>query len=282
MELRPILSTLRRHKTAAALIVLEIALSCAIICNALFLIGNRVERMQRASGVAVNEIVRVQLTGIGKNDNAAALTKTDLAALRALPGVKAASVANQVPFTNSSWNSSVDLQKDQAQANLNATIFLGDEQLLDTLGLNLIAGRRFNADELVDWEALDAPNSTVGIPSAIITRRVAENLYPGENAIGKTFYSWGESPIRVVGVVDHLIRPSEQGGPAAAGYSILFPVRLPFNIGGNYLIRVSDPARRAEVLKSAVEVLRRNGPNRIILEDNTRTLEALRAEYYQE
>ena len=33
MELRPILSTLLRHKTAAALIVLEIALSCAIICK---------------------------------------------------------------------------------------------------------------------------------------------------------------------------------------------------------------------------------------------------------
>ena len=31
MELRPILSTLSRHKTAAALIILEIALSCAII-----------------------------------------------------------------------------------------------------------------------------------------------------------------------------------------------------------------------------------------------------------
>src|SRR5690606_6038062 len=37
MDIRPILSTLSRHKTAAALIVFEIALSCAIICNALFL-----------------------------------------------------------------------------------------------------------------------------------------------------------------------------------------------------------------------------------------------------
>src|SRR5690606_22429222 len=45
MDIRPILSTLRRHKTAAALIVLEIALSCAIICNAVFLIGERIERM---------------------------------------------------------------------------------------------------------------------------------------------------------------------------------------------------------------------------------------------
>ena len=51
-ELRPILSTLRRHKTASALIVLEIALSCAIICNALFLIGGRLERMDRVSGIS--------------------------------------------------------------------------------------------------------------------------------------------------------------------------------------------------------------------------------------
>ena len=41
MEFRPILSTLMRHKIAALLIVLEIALTCAIVCNALFLIGER-------------------------------------------------------------------------------------------------------------------------------------------------------------------------------------------------------------------------------------------------
>ena len=49
-----------------ALIVLEIALSCAIICNALFLISERIDRMNRVSGMAENELVRVQLTGIGK------------------------------------------------------------------------------------------------------------------------------------------------------------------------------------------------------------------------
>src|SRR3546814_8411842 len=85
MELRPILSTLLRHKTAAALIVLEIALSCAIVCNALFLIGNRIERINLVSGVAETEVVRVQLTGIGEDDNADALTRSDLATLRGLP-----------------------------------------------------------------------------------------------------------------------------------------------------------------------------------------------------
>lgn len=109
MELRPIISTLRRHKTAAALIVLEIALSCAIICNAVFLIGERIDRIGMPSGVAEDEVVVINLTGIGTGQNSAALTREDLAALRAIPGVTAAAAANQVPFGNSSWNNGVTL-----------------------------------------------------------------------------------------------------------------------------------------------------------------------------
>ena len=81
MELRPILSTLRRHKTAASLIVLEIALSCAIICNALFLISQRLESMAVVSGFDEAHLVRVQIGGIGTDENATALTQSDLAHL---------------------------------------------------------------------------------------------------------------------------------------------------------------------------------------------------------
>ena len=70
MEIRPILSTLMRHKTAATLIVLEIALTCAIICNALFMIGERITQVNEASGLAENELVRVQLIPIGNDENA--------------------------------------------------------------------------------------------------------------------------------------------------------------------------------------------------------------------
>lgn len=281
MELRPILSTLLRHKTAAALIVLEIALSCAIICNALFLIGERIDRLQLVSGVAENEVVRVQLTGIGEDADAEALTRSDLALLRGLPGVKAASVTNQVPFVNSSWNTSVNMVKDQAQPTLGATVYMGDEQFLATLGPRLVAGRDFASDEFIEWSALDAPDSKVSIPAVIITRSLADKLFPGQSAVGKSFYSWGDNSIRVVGVVDHLVRPSEQGGAVAHEYSMIFPIRVPFSMGGNYLLR-TDPARRDEVLKAAVAALEKNSPNRIILEDNTRTMEELRARYYRQ
>ena len=58
---------LLRHKTAAALIVLEIALSCAIVCNALFLIGNRLDHMQRPSGFDETHLVFVKANGITKD-----------------------------------------------------------------------------------------------------------------------------------------------------------------------------------------------------------------------
>ena len=281
MELRPILSTLLRHKTAAALIVLEIALSCAIICNALFLIGNRVERLNLVSGVAEKEVVRVKLTGIGEDDNADALTRSDLALLRGLPGVKAASITNQVPFVNSSWNTGVTMVKDQKQPTLNATVYMGDEQFLDALGLKLVAGRKFAADEFIEWAALDAPDSKVSIPAVIITQSLADKLFPGQSAIGKSFYSWGENPMRVVGVVEHLVRPNEQGGAVAHEYSMIFPIHVPFSMGGNYLLR-TDPARRDEVLKAAVAVLEKNSPNRIIIEEGTKSMEDLRAQYYRQ
>lgn len=91
MDIRPIISTLRRHKTASALIVLEIALACAIICNALFLIGNRIEKLDRPSGIAESELISIHLGGIGTQVNAEVRTREDLAALRATPGCAASS-----------------------------------------------------------------------------------------------------------------------------------------------------------------------------------------------
>lgn len=279
MELRPILSTLRRHKTAAALIVLEIALSCAIICNAMFLIGGRLERINRPSGVAEDEIVHIQITGIDQDDNAAALTASDLAALRALPGVKSTSVTNQVVFSNNSWNSGIDLSPDQTQPTLRTTVYFGDETLPETLGLKLVAGRFFRADEMVDWEAYNAPGANVAIPVAIITREIADKLWPGQDPLGKTLYSWGESGSRVVGVVERLARTNNAGGPEVYYHSMILPLRIPYNAGGNYLIRTT-PERRAAVLKAGVEALQRNGPNRIVLEQQT--LQEMRHDFYRQ
>ena len=263
MDIRPILSTLRRHKTAAALIVLEIALSCAIICNAVFLINERVARISIPSGVAEDEVAVINLAGIGKDQNAIALTREDLAALRTVPGVTSVAATNQVPLGRSSWNSGVSLHPERPEAALNATTYLDSGELRRTLGTTLIAGRDFNPDEYQDFISDDTVSKFRG--TTIITRAMAEKLFPGKSAVGQVLY-FGNDPITVVGVVERLIRPFFGPDDMLPEYSMLIPIRMPYDSGGVYMLRTSDPTQRERVLKDAVKVLEKHNPNRLILD----------------
>ncbi len=266
MDFLPILSTLRRHKIAATLIVLQIALTCAIVCNAVFLIGERLRRMDQPSGLAEDEIVRLSLTGIGTDADATALTAADLAALRAIPHVKSAAAADMVPFGGSSWNTSISTVADDPHAPINAATYAGSDDLTKTLGVQIIAGRDFNADEFVDFEEMRHDKATA--PSILITRGVAERLYPGTSPIGKPIYAWGKLPQTVVGVIDRLARPNDSGGEGAGDFAVVFPIRMAYTSAGNYLLRV-EPGHQAEVLDAAAAAIERVNPNRILLERQT-------------
>jgi len=265
MHFIPILSTLRRHRTAAALIVLEIALTCAIVCNAIFLIRERIERMNQPSGIAEDEIVRLQVAGVTKLGDAAEITARDLAALKAVPGVKAAALTNMVPFGGSSWNTDIGTKPGAEAREINTAMYMGSQDLVETLGVKLIAGRDFTPEEYADFNAVQS--QTAHMPSVIVTRGVAEHLYPGQNAVGKPIYAHGDEPQIIVGVIEHLARPNDFQGRRGARYAMLFPVTLPYNVGSNYLLRV-DPARRAEVLAAAERAINSVEP-RIVLKRQT-------------
>ncbi|WP_369934287.1 ABC transporter permease [Xanthomonas tesorieronis] len=268
MDIRPILSTLRRHKTAAALIVLEIALACAIVCNALFLIGNRIETLHRPSGIAESELVTISLGGIGQQVNAAARTREDLAALRAVPGVRSATLLNQVPFVHYSWNTSLALTPDQERPTLNAAQYMAEEGTLRTLGLQLAAGRDFAPDEYLDLETAQTDKTVQKKGTAVILNRAtAEKMFPGQNALGKTVYT-GPFPLRVVGIVDTLARPTATSGLAEINYAMLLPLRLNYT-DGLYVLRVTDPTRRQEVLASATAALMKVDNSRLVLKQQT-------------
>jgi putative ABC transport system permease protein len=278
MDIRPILSTLRRHKTAAALIVLEIALACAIVCNALFLIGNRIETLHRPSGIAESELVTISLGGIGQQVNAAARTREDLAALRAVPGVRNATVLNQVPFVHYSWNTSLALTPDQERPTLNAAQYMAEEGTLQTLGLQLVAGRDFTPDEYLDLEIAQTDRDAQKKGTAIILNRAtAEKMFPGQNALGKTLYT-GQIPVRVVGIVDTLARPTATSGLAEIDYAMLLPLRLNYT-KGLYVLRVTDPARRQEVLTAATAALMKVDNSRLVLKQQTYA--EIRDDYFQ-
>jgi putative ABC transport system permease protein len=262
MHFFPILSSLRRHRTAAALIIIEIALTCAIVCNAVFLVHDRIAHMEQPSGVVEDELLWIRLIAIGAKADAASITAQDLSALRAIPGVKLTAVANIVPFGGSTRNHDVSTIPDDPAPPFDAAVYMGSRDLLETMGVRVIAGRAFAPEDYAELSDVIASKATVS--SVIITRSVAERLFPGGSALGKKLYMWDKDPQIVVGVVDLLARPNEYGGAKSAAYAMAVPLTIPYTKGGNYLLRV-DPARRAEVLAAVEGTLNRIDPNRILL-----------------
>lgn len=276
MHFFPILSTLRRHRTAATLIVLQIALTCAIVCNAVFLIGERLNRMDRPSGLLEDGLVRVQVAGIGQYKDPDAVTAQDLAALRAIPGVKTVAVTNMVPFGGSSWNSSISTIPDDPSAPANTAHYLGSPDLVEALGVRILRGRDLEAQEYVSFDDVLKKKATVA--SILITQGLADKLFPDEDALGKKVYMWGENPIIVVGIMAELARPNEGNGIAHTKFAAIMPVTLPFTTGGNYMLRV-EPGREREVLANVDAALDKVDPVRLMLE--RQTFGDIRAKYFK-
>lgn len=276
LQLRPIVSTLRRHRTAALLIVIEIALTCAIVCNAVFLISNRIERLQFGSGVADRELVELGIRSIGKADNAVAGTREDLAALRALPGVLGAGVMSVIPYGNQMRVSGISLLPDQPTPTIQAAMYSGDTGVPALLGLKLVAGRDFNSDEIVDQAVADKDDD-YHYAGVLVTQAVAQRLFPDGGAVGKAIYIFGNSPLRIVGVVERLVTPDPEHADQTDLYSVILPVRPTFD-DGTYVLR-ADPAQRNSVLKLAAAALDRVDPHRVAQAHST--LEDLRGEFYK-
>ena len=75
--------------------------------------------------------------------------------------------------------------------------------------------------------ALNEPGNDGKIPVVIITRSMADKLFPGENAVGKSFYSWGDKPTASSASSNIWSAPASRR-PGAHEYSMIFPIRRPY------------------------------------------------------
>ncbi|HXP01976.1 MAG TPA: ABC transporter permease [Luteibacter sp.] len=261
LQIAPILSTLSRHKFTATLMVLQIALTCAIICNAVFLISDRLRWMDTPSGIDEDRIVRILVSDIGRRTDVHARVEADLAALRAVPGVEAATVSNSVPFGSTSWSTTIKLTPDQRIASAEVAAYYG-ENIAQTFGTRLVAGRYIQPDEYtwIDDFKAQADRSSW---TAMLTQDLANKLFPGESAVGKSLII-GDATFRIVGVVDRLA----QGGStdtAEIHHAVLLPYRMIPSYGAGFTIR-ARPGEAARALTGSVAALKAVDPRRVIVD----------------
>ena len=251
-----------RRKFGAVLIAVQIALTLAILSNAATLIVERLAWSSQSTGIDEENILFAYAENVDVNTNLAAEQTSDLAALRAIAGVADAYATNSFPLQGGGWSIAVDLTASQKTPTAAASYYFGDEHALNTLGIKLIAGRNFSPSEIVERSANTSPPAS----GLIVTRALADRVFPGGGALGKSVYiDRTTTPAPIIGIVDRLQGPFVD----ASGYfgtfaenSVLAPYRL-LDEYSTFAIRAA-PGQLYQVMKAVEKTLGSINGSRII------------------
>ncbi len=275
MQIRPILAALRKHRLATFLIAMEIALACAVLCNACFLIVNRVQQIRIHSGVDERALATIKLTGFD-DAQGVDLNARVVSGLAKIPGVQSVSVINAVPFGGSPNNAGITTDAAGKQFAGVVNFYSGGQGSFKALGLQLIAGRlpqegdyqpviHFVPDDALVW----------------ITKSLADHAWPGVDPLGKEFWV-GKPHFRVAGVVAHLARPSPgEGGPSTIDWSVFVPSLPGAHFAGSYLVRAS-PAQLPRALRDARAAIAKIAPDAVLDTAASQSVTSLRESFFQQ
>ena len=242
----------RRHRRQRdALVVFQVALSIVLLTGA----GLMMRSFGRLSSVDVGFdaqhvlAVNLNLPDQRYDEQARAVFFSRLTAnLGGLPGVRAAGAGAVDPF--SGWNYVNDVTPQDRASSTSATGFMQagwravTPGFFSAMGIPLARGRVFTRDD--PWN---------GPPNVVVSRRLADRLWPGRDPIGKRLF-WGGTdgtPRIVIGVVGDVrdLAPQTDAEPM---------LYVPYNqqpmSAMTLVVRATgDPAALAAAVREAIHTL---------------------------
>lgn len=175
--------------------------------------------------------------------------------LRALPGVTAVGVVNNLPLDEgtSSWRFLTDAMSADGGGALIGLNFAGGDYFR-VMGIDLLQGRIFTRDEAV------TPNSNV-----IVSRSAALKLWPNENALGQRIRRAGNStmpPFTVVGVVGDVKQDDwREEGEAVVYLPLTGPTPTAWGMGSPaYAVKSSRAASLGPEVRALVHQIAPEAP----------------------
>ncbi len=184
-------STARR-----ALVVGEMVLAVTMLSGAGMLLRSLWHLQSAGLGFEARGVLtaKVSISSREYSDERAAVFFDELLErLRAIPGVRAASAAGWLPVTGAGglWAYRPEGGEYPEGRWPSAAPQQVMPQYFKAIGIPLVAGRDFSRDDHLGNELV-----------ATVSRKFAEQSWPGANAIGRTFRLGGDSPpVRIVGIV---------------------------------------------------------------------------------
>jgi predicted permease len=185
-------------KVRNALVVAEIALALVLLAGAGLLIRSFGRLMRVDPGFEVDRVLTLQLAVPGSYDAAGRLQLFDrlYGELQAIPGVVSAGLSTRLPLTSQvSTKLEVRDRPVPEGRQIDVEFRRAGGRFFETLGIPIVRGR--------DFDQRDVAGATGAM---ILSRTLAERLWPGEDPIGRQVRFWfsGITPdapwLEVVGV----------------------------------------------------------------------------------
>lgn len=258
MELRPILSAMFRNKTGAILVGLQIAITLAVVANAVFIIMQRAEKIGREPGIDSDNLFFVHSYGYGTAYDQRETVRRDLDLIRAMPGVVAASTTNGVPMSGGGSQSNFGRTAETAKANAVGNYYEMDEQGVAAFGVKLLAGRTFT-----EQEVQYSPDSSYSdfVPAVILSQDMAHHVFGDEPALGRTLYDGYGQPAQVVGIIDNMLGSWVDFDEPSR---IVLVPRITSGLIARYVVR-TEPGRRDALMAEVERKLAAESVNRAIV-----------------
>lgn len=270
IHLGPLFRSMTRNKMRVLLLAVEIAVTVAVVLNCSAMIFEQLGTLQRDSGIAENELVGVVVKPWGAEfqewDYRQRISQEDVAALRALPGVKNATNISSFPLQGGGSSGLAGPLGAPSEEWLRTPMYNADPGVFDTLGLEIVEGRGFESTDLPTEQG-------ARITNVVVTRDLADAMFPDGNAIGQSIDTGGgeQFPDIIVGIVDHMFTPYG-GGPMETRITF-FPNRPSYQQASLYLVRV-EPEAHDEVYLLLDQTFLAVEPNRAM---SIRTMSDIKA-----
>ncbi len=181
ISLHLILKSLLRRKVVTSLLLIQLALTLALLSNSSLLALQTWQQLRQPTGLDLDNIVYVSLKPTSKNLQQypafADLLERQLAAVRQMPGVVAVSHTNQSPLLEGGSNGNVNDETDRDRSNVqNVPQYTVSPDFFQVLQLKVLEGEIPQTEQSWDGE------STIPV---ILTKSLAERVFPGKSAIGQ-------------------------------------------------------------------------------------------------
>jgi len=272
MNLGPILTAMMRNKTGAVLVAIQIAVTLAIVINALYIIVLRVEKINRETGMDVNNVIIASVRGFGEGFDVVTSIRNDIDLIKSIPGVKAATVSNHVPLSGSGSGTGLWTEPDENIEPVGTARYQWSEEGLDALGVTLSRGRNFFPEE-IDYVL---PDSNLPAPASIlITQSLADDLFGDEEALGKVVYWHSMEPSTIVGIIGKM-HGSWVGWDKLD--NVVIQPGKPAYTTNTYIIR-TEPGLRDELIPVIEQKLGESNRKRVV--KSVQALEDLAARSYR-